>query len=128
MTSVIVGVNGKKMLNLMPEEMEVLDKLQARDLNATSLSTYDFSTLNITLPHNLIKDKLIDLIERTFNRKGSPYLACNDQNAFFTSEKTTKYHACSCQNLRDALTFLLDNILCDLAPSLLDKQLGSYGL
>ena len=25
----------------------------------TSLSTYDFSTLNTTLPHNLIKDKLI---------------------------------------------------------------------
>ena len=59
----------------------------ARDFNATSLPTYDFSTLYATLPHNLIKDKLIDLIKRTFNREGSPYLACNDRNAFFTSEK-----------------------------------------
>ena len=41
-------------------------KIQARDFNATSLSTYDFSTLYTTLPHDLIKDKLIDLIERTF--------------------------------------------------------------
>ena len=41
---------------------------------------------NTTLPHNLIKDKLIDLIERTFNREGSSYLACNDKNALFTSE------------------------------------------
>ena len=65
---------------------EILDKLKARDFNATSLSTYDFSTLYTTLPHNLIKDKLIDLIERTFQRKGSPYLACNDRNAFVTSE------------------------------------------
>ena len=48
----------------------------------TSLSTYDFSTLYTTLPHNLIEDKLIDLIERTFQRKGSPYLACNDRIAF----------------------------------------------
>ena len=32
-------------------------------------------------PHNLIKDKLIDLIDRTFNREGSLYLACNDRNA-----------------------------------------------
>ena len=71
----------------MPEEMEVLDELQARDLNATSLSTYDFATLNITLPHNLIKDKLIDLIERTFNRKGSPYLACNAQTRFLLRKK-----------------------------------------
>ena len=46
------------------------------------MSTYDFSTLYTTLPHNLIKDKLIGLIERTFNREGSPYLACNDRNIF----------------------------------------------
>ena len=49
-----------------------------------------FSTLYTTLPLNLIKDKLIDLIERTFNREGSPYLACNDRNEFFTSEKNPK--------------------------------------
>ena len=61
---------------------EILDKLKARDFNATSLSTYDFSTLYTTLPHNLIKDKLIDLIERAFQREGSPYLACNNRNAF----------------------------------------------
>ena len=34
----------------------------------------------------------------------------NDRNAFFTSEKPKKYHAWSCQNVCDALTFLLDNI------------------
>ena len=31
----------------------------------------------------LIIDKLI---ERTFHREGSPYLACNDRNACFTSK------------------------------------------
>ena len=66
----------------------MLDKLKSRDFNATSLSTYDFSTLYTTLPYNLIKEELIDLIERTFQREGSPYLAFNDRNAFFTSEKT----------------------------------------
>ena len=42
--------------------------------------------------------------------KNVSYLACNDRNAFFTSEKPKKYHAWSCQNVCDALTFLLDNI------------------
>ena len=43
--------------------------------------------------------------------RNSPYLACNDRNnIFFTSEKPKKYHAWSCQNVCDALTFLLDNI------------------
>ena len=34
---------------------EILDELKARDFNATSLSTYDFSTLYTTSPHNSIK-------------------------------------------------------------------------
>ena len=47
------------------------------------MSTYDFSTLYTTLPHNLIKEKLIDLIERTFYKKeGRQYIACNDKKAF----------------------------------------------
>ena len=51
---------------------------------STSLSTYEFSTLYTTLPHNLIKEKLLDLIERTFYKKeGKLYLACNDKKAFF---------------------------------------------
>ena len=90
----------------------------------TSLSTYDFSTLYTTLPHNLIKDKLIDLIERTFQREGSPYLACSDRNAFFTSEKPKKYHAWSCQNVCDALTFLLDNIFIRFGTKLYRQVVG----
>ena len=38
----------------------------------------------MTANGNLIKDKLVDLIERTFQREGSLYTACNDRNAFFT--------------------------------------------
>ena len=88
------------------------------------MSTYDFSTLYTTLPYNLIKDKLIDLIERTFQREGSPYLACNDRNAFFTSEKPKKYHAWSCQNVCDALTFLLDNIFIRFDTKLYRQVVG----
>ena len=82
--------SGKYLFWSIKNSGEILDKLKARDFNATSLSTYDFSTLYTTLPHNLIKYKLIDLIERTFQREGSPYLACNGRNAFFTSEKPKK--------------------------------------
>ena len=76
------------------------------------MSTYDFSTLYTTLPHNLIKEKLLDLIERTFYKKeGELYLACNDKKAFFTSKYHYKgYQLWSCQNVCDALSLLLDNI------------------
>ena len=47
---------------------EILNKLKSRGFLASGLSTYDFSTLYTTLPHNLIKEKLTELIEQTFNR------------------------------------------------------------
>ena len=37
---------------------EILNKLKSGDFLASSLSTYDFSILYSTLPHNLIKEKL----------------------------------------------------------------------
>ena len=116
--------SGKNLFWSIKKSSEILDKLKARDFNATSLSTHDFSTLYTTLPHNLIKDKLIDLIERTFQREGSPYLACNERNAFFTSEKTKKCHAWSCQNVCDALTFLLDNIFIRFGTKLYRQVVG----
>ena len=45
---------------------DVLNKFKSKTFHATKLSTYDFSTLYTTLPHHLVKDKLIDLINRTF--------------------------------------------------------------
>ena len=94
------------------------------DFNATSLSTYGFSTLYTTLPHNLIKEKRIDLIERAFQREGSPYLACNDRKAFFTPEKPKKYHAWSFQNVCYALTFLLYNIFIRFGTKLYRQVVG----
>ena len=58
---------------------EILNKFKSRCFLASSLSTYDFPTLDTTLPHNLIKEKLTDLNEQTFNREGSLNLACNDK-------------------------------------------------
>ena len=65
-------------------------KLIARDFNATSLYTFSFSTLYTTLLHNLIEDKRIALIERTFNGEGSSDLACNDRNAFLLRKNLKK--------------------------------------
>ena len=68
-----------------------MNNLKLGGFRATSFSTYDFSTLYTTLPHNLIKEKLNDLIEWSFEREGLPYLACNERNAYFTSEHENRY-------------------------------------
>ena len=84
--------SGKNLFWSIKNLCEVLNKLKSRGFHASSLSTYDFSTLYTTLPHNRIKDKLVDVIERTFQREGSLYMACNDRNAFFTSDAVRNYN------------------------------------
>ena len=88
------------------------------------MSIYDFSTLYTTLPHIPIKDKLVNLIERTFQREGSFYTACNDRNAFFTSDAVRNYNLWSCQKVCEALTFLLDNIYIRFASKLYRQIIG----
>ena len=102
--------SGKNLFWSIKNSGEVLNKLKSRGFRATSLSTYDFSTLYTTSPHNLIKEKLINLTEWTFKRECSPYIACNERQAFFTSEDTKRYKLWSCQNVCEALIYLLDNI------------------
>ena len=64
---------------------DVLNKFKSKTVQASKLSTYDFSTLYTPSPHHLINDKLIDLINRTFIRENTQYLACNEECAFFFS-------------------------------------------
>ena len=102
----------------------VLNKLKSRGFHVTSLSTYDFSTLYTTLPHNLIKEKLINLMVWTFKREGSLYIACNERQAFFTSGDTKRYKPWSCQNLCEALIYLLDNIYIRFGTKLYRQIVG----
>ena len=46
--------------------------------------------VHCTLPHILIKGKLVDLIEIIFQREDSLYIACND--AFFISYAFKNYN------------------------------------
>ena len=68
--------NGKNILMSITNLGKVLDKLRSKRFPAFSVSTYDISTLNATLPHNIIKEKFNELIRNTLYREGSLYLAC----------------------------------------------------
>ena len=70
---------------------KVINKFKLRGFRPTNLSTCDFSTLYTTLPHDLINEKIKDLSEYSFQRECLPYLACNERNAFFTSEFQIRY-------------------------------------
>ena len=118
--------SGKNMFWPIKNSGEVLSKLKDIGYQATSLSTYDFSTLYTALPHNLIREKLLDLIERAFYKKeGELYLACSDKKAFFTSRgRCGGYQLWSCQNVCGALSFLLDSVCVGFGTRLYRKIVG----
>ena len=60
------------------------------------------------LPHNLIRNQLVDLIENTLRRVEALYLGCNEEHAFFASEEHKTYDLWSCQRVTDALIYHLD--------------------
>ena len=45
-----------------------------------------------------------------YKNEGTLYLACNDKKASFTSSDHKGYKLWSCQNVCDALSYLLDDI------------------
>ena len=119
--------SGKDLFWSVKNSGEVFNKLKSRGFRVTSLSTYGFSTLYTTLPHNLIIEKLVNLIEWLFKREGSPYIACDERQAFFTSGDTKRYKLWSCQNVCGALIHLLDNIYIRFGTKLYRQIVGIVG-
>ncbi|MDA3086495.1 hypothetical protein OFO27_08180, partial [Campylobacter sp. CS_ED1] len=103
---------------------EFLTKLERKEFAASSVSTYDFSTLYTSLPHNLIKDKLLKLIRDTFKREKQNFIACNNSKAFFTNTKYNGYHMFNENYVCDALTFLLDNIFIRVGKVIYRQVIG----
>ena len=66
----------------------------------------------------------MDLIERTFQREGSLYIACNDMNAFFTSDAVKNYSLWSCKKVCEPRTFLSDNIYVRFGSKLYRQFVG----
>ena len=62
--------------------------------------------------------------KRALKNYGSLYLACNDRKAFFTSSDQSRYTLWSCQNVCDALSYLLDNMYIRFGTKLYRQIVG----
>ena len=105
----------------------MLSKLKSRGFRETMFSTYDFSTVYTTIPHNLTKEKL-DLIEWTFNMAGTLMILSmtiyRRYKDSFTSIDQRRYKLWSCQNVCGALSYLLDKIYIKFGTKLYRQIVG----
>ena len=102
----------------------ILNKIKTKGFQASTISKYDFSTLYTTLPHNWIRNQLVDLIENTFRREEVLNLICNEERAFLASEEHKTYDLWTCQKVTDALIYPLDNIYIRFGFKLYRKNVG----
>ena len=63
-------------------------------------------------------------LQKGIKNYGSLYLASNDRKAFFTSYDQSRYTLWSCQNVCDALSYLLDNIYIRFGTKLYRQIVG----
>ena len=53
---------------------EVIEKLRLRNFQGSQVSSFDFSTLYTSLPHDPIKSKVLSLVKWCFDRESKTYL------------------------------------------------------
>ena len=53
---------------------EVIEKLRLRNFPGSQVCSFDYSTLYISLQHDLIKAKVLSLINWCFNQESNSYL------------------------------------------------------
>ena len=74
---------------------EVIEKLRVRNFQCSQVSSFDFSTLYTSLPHDLIKAKVLSLVKWCFNRVKSLPLYV-DKTGFFSNKKYDSYTCWTC--------------------------------
>ena len=103
---------------------KVLDKLKTLN-NITTISTYDFSTLYTSLPHQQIKEKVKALIKWTFDRESKTYLVTRENNSFFSDKLYDKvYKSWTCNELCSAMYYIMDNIFVEFEDKIYRQVIG----
>ena len=80
---------------------EVIEKLRLLNFHGSQVSSFDFSTLCTSLPHDLIKAKVFFLLLTVVS---------SDKAGFCSNEKYDSYKCWTCAELCQAFTFLVENI------------------
>ena len=69
---------------------EVIEKLRLRNFQGSQVSSFDFSTLHISMPHDLIKEKVLSLVKGCFNRESKTYLCTSGKAGFSPTRNITR--------------------------------------
>ena len=99
---------------LVYQKIRLLNEFESKGILASRVSTYEFSTLYITLSQYLLNKSNKLLLEPAL------YSACNEKRAFLSSEQPKRYNLWSSEKVCDFPHYLLDKHILYLARNGID--------
>ena len=95
---------------IINNSLDVIQMIGRKQFQATSVTTWDFSTLYTSIPHEKLKHRIHELLKKTYAVRWKSFIATDNFRTFWTDEKKCNRYHFSCRDLCRAIDFLIDNI------------------
>ena len=123
------STSGVNQMWILKNSKDLQEYLSSGNLtNCDSISTFDFSTLYTTLPHDKLKSVLRDLIHQCFYTKQGTkrytYLVLGRENAYFVKNHTDSKKKFTEIEVVNMLEFLIDNIYVEFGGHIFQQTIG----
>jgi len=105
--------------------MEVHKLLQNSTKNKPrNMITYDFSTLQTSIPHVKLKEEIKLLVENAYNGMNKKFIKVTKSRAYWSNSKTTHTLAVTCNELTHMIEWLIDNTYVIVGNQVLRQTIG----
>ena len=95
---------------------------------ATSIQAFDFSTLYISIPHDLLKSRINNTINNAFKHKNGTtrytYIKVGRNKSYFTSDPLNGDNKYAANDICKMIEFLVDNIYVRFGGQLFRQMVG----
>jgi hypothetical protein len=115
---------------ILKNSKELLANLKTQNFSQiNSITTYDFSTLYTTIPHDKLKSRLLHIIDNWFffNKNGKrkySYLVISHQKHYFVKYHSDSTHKYSEVEIKKMLEFLINNIYVVVRGQVFQQSFG----
>ena len=96
---------------------------------ATSIQTYDFSTLYTSIPRDLLKSRMNNIINNAFeHKKGATrytHIKVGRNKSYFTSDPLNGDNKYTANDISKMIEFLVDNIYVRFGGQLFQQMFGN---
>ena len=122
------GVNNMWILKNSTSLLSSLDQLDVR--TATSVQTFDFSTLYTSISHDLLKSRISNLVHNAFRKKDGSvryiHIKATKAQGYFTHDiNGSGDNMYTADNICKMIEFLIDNIFVQFGGRLFRQVIGN---